>query len=533
MSRSIGRNTAVAALGTGLSRATGFLRLAAMAFAIGVAENRLADTYSLANSTTNIIFELILGGVLSSVLIRVYIEVRDRDGAEAGWAFISKVTNLSLIVLTAIALIGIFLAPLILKAYTWGSHSSDIELQRRVGTFLLRLFMPQIVFYAFAQISGAVLQAHRRFGMSAIAPVLNNLTVAGVFVAFALTIPVYLRSLERVSTSGLVLLGLGTTLGVALFSIVPFVYMRAVGWRWSASLGFADPDIRRLARLSGYLLGYVVINQIGLWVALLLAYRIQGGVAGYQTAFVFFQLPHGLLAVSIAAVMFTEMADKAVTNDMPGFTEHMNRALRAVAFVILPSIAGYLAIAPQVIGLLLEHGIAGSTSTALVSTVLLAWAPGILFFSMFYVVLRGFYALGDTKTPMLINAAALIVNVTVNVTLFQFLTTPNAKIAGLAVGHGASYLIASVIGLAIIRRRTGKLLLIGMPRTMVVTGLASAATWSAALFVVSLNWPQNLSGQILQVTVSALGGLLVFLVAARFFQSEELQWIRRSATRRI
>src|SRR5687767_9927796 len=132
-----GKGAAIAAAGTALSRITGFLRLAAMAYALGVAESRVADTYSLANSTPNIVFELIIGGVLSSVLMREYIEVRETEGQQQAALFIKRVMLVTTLILGVFTLIGIVAAPLVLKAYTFRSAHPDVELQRSVGAFLL------------------------------------------------------------------------------------------------------------------------------------------------------------------------------------------------------------------------------------------------------------------------------------------------------------------------------------------------------------------------------------------------------------
>lgn len=535
-SAAFGRGAAVATVGTALSRATGFLRLAAMAYALGITENRVADTYQLANSTPNIIFELVLGGILSSVILRVYVEVREKEGPDEGWRFIQRVTSLSTILLVGLSIVGFVLAPFIFRLYTIGAPGADSEAQRMVGTLLLRLFIPQVIFYGFSQISDAVLKAHRRFGVSMFAPVLNNLVVTATFIVFASTVPKDLRTLALIPRSGVILLGLGTTLGVVALGLVPFFYMRRVGWKRQRGVGLRDPRMRRLAHLSAYMLAYVATNQAGLWIALVLANRVQGGVAGYQTAFVFFQLPHGLLAVSIATVIYTGLTERSVVGDQDGFALRLGQGLRGIVFVTLPAIAGYLAIAPQIVRLLIQHGLAGSASTELISTVLRIWAPGILFFSIFYMLLRAFYALGDTRTPMLINLAAFAVNITVDIVAFFATADPILRIGGLALGHACSYLVASTIALVVIRRRlarpfAGSLLSL-IPKALLASAATGAAAWAFAVAISRWLGVETIATQLFQVVGGAATGLLVYAGASRILRVEEMKWIFRVAMRR-
>lgn len=531
-----GRGAAIAAAGTALSRITGFLRLAAMAYALGVAENRVADTYSLANSTPNIVFELIIGGVLSSVLMREYIEVRETEGQLEAALFIKRVMLVTTLILGVFTLIGIVAAPLVLKAYTFRSGHPDVELQRSVGTFLLRMFVPQIMFYGMSYISNAVLNAHRRFGPPMFAPALNNLLVTGTFVLLVISFPDQTKDLSALTTPALLLLGLGTTAGVAALGFAPWISMKRVLGKVPRATGLKDPRFPRLLRRSSYMVGYVITNQLGLWVALVLAARVQGGVAGYQSAFVFFQLPHGLLAVSVATAIFPRMTESAVRKEHARFALQVAQGLRAIAFFVLPAIAGYIALGPDIIKLLLEHGSATSRSTELIANILKYWAPGIFFFSSFYLVLRAFYALGDTRTPMLINLGALGVNVVLDVVLFTTFSEPSMKIAGLAIGHAVSYAFAFAAGLTMLRRRVGRSASKGLAGTAGRALVASAAVGVAAWWIHRASgwWmtSSTLTTQILRIAVATIGGLLLYVVAAKLLRLEEIAWISKLIPRR-
>ena len=523
----VGRGAAVATAGTALSRLTGFVRLAAMTYALGVAESRLADTYNLANTTPNILYDLALGGILSSVLLRVYVEVKQAEGQDEAWRFISRLTYMSLLILGAMSVLAIAFAPAIFKLYTIGAHHTALE--RRAGAFLLRLFVPQLLFYALSTISTAVLTAHRRFGVPMFAPVLNNLVVSAVMVVFALTVPEMMRHVDRVSLGSLWLLGLGTTAGVALMGLVPWFYMRRIGYRFSLRHGLSDRRFKQVARLSAYMFGYVATNQLGLAISLVLANRVQGGVSAFTYAFIFFQLPHGLLAVSIATAVFPGLTESAVANDFGELAGRLGLGLRQIAFFILPAIAGYIAIGRQLVALLLRHGLTTSASTDFVSTILKIWAPGILFFSIFYLLLRGFYALGDTRTPMLINIGAFVVNVALDFLLFFSFADPRYRIAGLAIGHAASYAAASAAGAWLMVRRLGKRVFpvgyVGaVARMTAAAALTGGVSWLAAN-----SFPKHLagtfSGQVLSVTAATLAGLLIYAGSTKMLGLDEVGWI--------
>ncbi|MBW3588052.1 MAG: murein biosynthesis integral membrane protein MurJ [Actinobacteria bacterium] len=527
----LSRSTAIATAGTAASRITGFIRLAAMVWALGVAETRLTDTYALANTTPNIVYELALSGVLSGVLLRVFIEVREREGEQQAWLFITRLMKTAALLLGGIAILGMLASPLVIRAYTFRATFEDAAAQQRIGSILLIMFMPQIIFYSMNSIATAVLRAQRRFGVFMFAPVLNNLAVATMFLVFAVTIDRSQRSLSEIPTRGLLILGIGTTIGVVLLGVVPWLHSRRTGRVWVRHAGFLDPHFRRLAKLSVFTVGYAAINQAGLWVSIVLANRIQGGVAARDVAFMFFQLPHGLLAVSISIVLGTSLTERAVAQDLKEFGNRFIFGLRGIAFVILPAIAGYMALAPEIVRLLLEHGVVTGRSTDLIASVLRGYAVGLFFFSAWYLMLGGFQGLGDMKTPMLINLASFAVQTMLAVFLFSYFDDPVMKVTGVALAHAGSYLIASILGFRVIMRRSGSPPTRDFTSTLWKVGIGSAATaataWGLARVAESAFGTETLMFQILQILLAVGGGLLIYFGIAKLLHLEELSWISR------
>jgi len=180
------RDTAVMSVGTTLSRITGYLRLSAQTAALGV--SALGNTYATANTTPNIVYELVLGGILTSVFVPVSVEWLQKHGRDEAWMVADRVLTLALVVLSGVAILGAIFAPQIMRLYLSASDATDKEAQIELGAFFLRWFMPQIVFYGVGAVATGLLQAERRFAAPMFAPILNNLCVIATFGIYALLV---------------------------------------------------------------------------------------------------------------------------------------------------------------------------------------------------------------------------------------------------------------------------------------------------------------------------------------------------------
>ncbi|MDQ3990784.1 MAG: murein biosynthesis integral membrane protein MurJ, partial [Actinomycetota bacterium] len=213
------RSTAAMAVGTALSRITGFLRVSAAAFALGVAETRLADAYNVANNTPNIVYELVLGGILTSVFVPVFIEQLASRTREEAWNAARAVLTVTAVILTAVAVIGIVAAPWIVRLYTFRVEGPARQATQELATLFLRFFMPQMLFYGVGAVATGLLNAHRRFAVPMFAPILNNLVVIGSFLAFAAMVAGRSPSPETITLAEKLVLALGTTGGVVAMTL--------------------------------------------------------------------------------------------------------------------------------------------------------------------------------------------------------------------------------------------------------------------------------------------------------------------------
>ena len=518
------RATAVMTAGTVLSRITGLLRLAAIAGALGVIESgRLTDTYNLANTAPNIIYELILGGVLTSVFIPVFVELQEKEGRERAWEVASAVLNTALVTLTALAVLLMLAAPWIAKLYALRLDGADELQQQEVLTFLLRLFIPQIVFYGLIAITTGLLNANRRFGAPMYTPILNNLAVIAVFVAFHQAYD-KVDGLGAVTTTQLWIIGLGTTGGVAINALAQLPFLRGLG-RYRPTFSLRDPTFAKLARLSVFVIGYVVANQIGYLVVQWLANAQKGGYSAYVWAFTFFMLPHGLFAVSIITALLPSMSQHAVNRDWDELRERVSTGIRATFLLVLPAAIGYFVLGEAIVRVLLEHGVMTARSTKLVADVLRFFVLGLVPFSIFQLLLRAFYALQDTRTPFMINCAAVVVNLLINVPMFSLL-----GVEGLAMGHALAYVLATTLLARALSRAIGGLDIRRVVRSAArITAAAfamGACVWGVSRMVEGTVDVSNIFGQVVAVAIPVVAGGLSYLVFGRLFGVEELAYVR-------
>ncbi len=525
------RATALMTIGTVLSRVTGVLRLAAIAAALGVVESdRLTDTYNLANTAPNIIYELALGGILTSVFVPVFVELLEKEGRERAWEVASAIINMSCVALIALATVMIVAAPWIAQIYAVRLEGAQEALQREVLTFLLRLFIPQIVFYGLTAVTAGLLNAHKRFGAPMYTPILNNLAVIAVFLSFH---QVYGRvdGLDAVTDTQLWVIGLGTTGGVALMALAQIPFLRGLG-RYRFRFSLQHPSIKKLARLSVFVIGYVVANQIGYLIVQWLANDQKGGYTAYTWAFTFFMLPHGLFAVSIITALLPSMSEHAVNQRWDELRERLSVGIRATFLLVLPAAVGYFVLGEPIVRVLLEHGVMTARSTDLVVGVLRFFVLGLVPFSLFQLLLRAFYAMQNTRTPFLINCGAVALNIAINIPMFAWL-----GVEGLAAGHAIAYVFGSFVQGRSLSKRIGgldaKRVLRSCSRIAAAAAGMGLVVWVSSRGLERVLDTTAILGQILAVALPVAIGTLSYLVLARVFKIEEMAYARSLFRRRL
>ena len=379
---------------TTLSRVTGFVRMWATAFALGA--TGLMSAYSVANNIPNMVFELVAGGILSSLFIPTFMELSAEQGEEDAWRFASHVFNLFVLALGVVALAGIVYPQFFIWTQTFSLPADEAQGVRAAAEFFFRFFAIQVVLYGGGMVMQGLLNAQRRYLWPALGPVFNNVVVIVTMLVFAA------MPLGRTS---MIVLAAGTTLGVLVMFAVMVPSLARGGIRYSRELGLRDPAVRRMLLLAVPTIVYVLTNLVAVSFRNTSALAVSNnGPSILMYAWTFYQLPYGILAVALATAVFTELADAAGRQDIAELKAHFGRGLRATGVLMLPAAAMLIALAEPLVSLY-RVGAFRASDVPEVATALRLWAAGLIFFACMMFVLRTFYSLKDTRTPMLANLA--------------------------------------------------------------------------------------------------------------------------------
>jgi putative peptidoglycan lipid II flippase len=521
---SLARGAAVITVATAISRITGFARVVAVAAAMGT--TFLANTYQTANTAPNVVFELVAAGVLTSIFVPTFVDYLVRRREEEGWEAANALTTVALMGLIVLSLVVALAAPLIMRALTVGVADQSVrEEEVRLGSTFLRLFAPQIVFYGLGMIMTGALHAHRRFALPAIAPIFNNVVVIGVYVAFAFMRGSGEPTLDDVTDGEVLLLGAGTTAGVIAMTICLIPQVRRLGWRFRVRPQLSHPAVKRGARLGVWALGYAGGYQAGLIVVLLLANRVEGGVAAYQWAYTFFYLPHALFGIPIFHVLFTAMSEHVAREERAEMGARLGEGLAMLVFLLAPLAATLVVLAPVITRLTLQYGVMTQAGADQVARVLIAFATGLPAYSAFLVFTRAFYAVGEVRTPALVNALAVGVASAAGA-LFFFSLPDEWSVAGLALGHSVGFTLGLGILAGAFARKGVRFGDPALTRSL----LRSLGTSLLVLIAMAITTSLLPEGERVELLLNAIGTVAVggalYLVAMKTLGASELDRLR-------
>ena len=516
------RSNVTVATGTALSRVTGLLRIAVFVYVIG--RTALADVYTIANETPNIVYELLLGGVLSATLVPLFSAFAETDDDDAT----NVVITVSVTAMTALTVAAVAAAPFVFGIYSiTPSADVDAEVLREVGTILTRIFMLQILFYGLTGLANAFLNSRRRFFAAAWSPILPNLIIS----ATLLSLPnpgTADWQLEDVLTNDRLrwTLGLGATAGIATMALVLIPAVLRTGFRFRPNWNFRHPAVRRLLKMSGWTLGFVAANQVAVVVVRNLAEPGSGDAAAYVFAFTFFVLPHGLLAVSIATTFQPEMARAVARRDRLGFIRHASLGARTIAMLTLPAGVLIFVLRDPIIGLALQRGAFDAAASLATARALAGFSLGLVGFSVYLFVLRGFYAHQDTRTPFVINLFENALNIVLAIVLVG-----RYGVLGLGLAFALAYLVSSVWALQIMGYKVP-----GFPVGEVLTSLGRMIV--AAVLMGEVVWvvTRGIGGTtgvdaLARLVVGSVVGLVVYVGLLAAQRAPELDALRRQLRR--
>lgn len=527
---SLGQASGIMAIGTIASRASGFLRTVAIAAAIGT--GAVGDAYNVANTTPNIIYDLLLGGILTSVVVPVMVRAAKED-PDGGDKFASSLLTLMILGLGVATAIGMIAAPLITNAYLNAGPQ-----EQALATDLLRWFLPQIIFYGVGATIGAILNVRQSFAAPMFAPILNNVLVIATCVAFIYVVsgprPPGVGGAKAITHTQTTVLAGGTTLGVVAMTLALLPALRRVGFRYRPTLDLRHPELRSAARLASWTLLFVVVSQAGYLVIVNLstastAYTIY--TYGYQI----FQLPYAIIGVSVITALLPRMSGHAAQGRADLVRADISTATRVAATAIVPAALFLLALGRPIAVAVFHHGAVNYHDAIDIGDTLSAFALALVPFSLFQVQLRAFYAYQDSRTPALVNMGVVAVNVLGAVVLT--VTVPERHRApALALAFAAAYLVGLAAATTLLRRRLGGV--DGNRTARVITQVAIAAGLGAVVAslvarairaLVGTGW--LVSG--IAVVLACTAGGALFLAAAVRMQIHEVSALLAAVNGRL
>jgi putative peptidoglycan lipid II flippase len=532
--RSTLRSSSLMAAGTIASRITGLLKNTALLAAVG--SGVFADTYSVANTLPTIVYILLVGGAINAVFIPQLVRHMGSDDDD-GLAYAQRLFSAVVLALALITVVAVIAAPWLVQLYSTGWNRNDIE----VATAFARLLLPQIFFYGLFALVSQILNTRGRFGAPMFAPVLNNVVTIASALAF-LVVAGTGTSTKTVTDTEILLLGIGTTLGAVAQALALWPSLRRCGVRLRLRTDLKGQGLGTAWSLARWAILLVLVNQLGTLVIIRLATGINtesntdAGAAVYQMAFAIFMLPQSVITVSLVTALLPHLSKQAAAGHFDIMRERVGWTLRTSGSLVVPAATAFMVLGVPISVLLFRYGSLNLEAARLLGLTLSAFALGLPAFSAYYVLMRGFYALEDTRTPTL---NAIILNGSNVVLAISAVAWVPATIAIPALG--VAYALSYWIGLATLaprlRRRLGGLDGYLVIRTYVRVTMASVLAAVAMLAGVLL--AEALVGRAVDLTSSlviVLTGLATgaagYLLGVKLFRITEISDVLRLLTGR-
>ena len=455
--QSVLKSSAIMAVGTIFSRITGLGRNLLLVAALGTAI--IGDTFQVANTIPTVVYILVAGGALNAVFVpQIVREMKKPDG---GNAFVSQLATATFTILAIATAIGVLAAPLVVRLYAAKFGGSGLETEFELTVLFTRYCLPQILFLGLFTLFGQIANARGSFGPMMWAPILNNLVVIGVLIGFIAIAPNAQDGV--ISTSAKTLLGLGTTFGafVQAAILIPVIVKSGVRLRpnfhWS-SLG-------KSAHLAKWTMIFVLINQAGFVVIVNLATAasvrakesgidVGVGFTPYQNAHFIFLLPHSIIAVSLVTALLPRISRLAADTQISSVRDEIQQTLLNLYSLIIPAAFAMLFLGQPIAHLIFAGS--NSADASQIGMILSGFALGLIPFCSSYVMLRGFYAFEDTKTPAAITLLMNIVTI-LCATISYFVLPIRFITVGIAVSFGIGYLSSSLLARFLLSKRIGLL----------------------------------------------------------------------------
>ena len=493
----IGASAALMSVCTIISRITGFARTWAMAFALG--STMLSSSYQVANNLPNMLYELVIGGMLVTAFLPVYLSVKKKLGNEAGNAYASNLFTIVIILLGALSVVCIAFPAQVIYTQSFFSDQSTMG----EATYFFQIFAIQIVFYGVSSILSGLLNANRDYLWSSIAPVANNLIVIASFVAYVFVEPVN-------ATLALLIIAVGNPLGVFIQMAMQWPALRKNGIRLRLRLNLRDPALRETIALGLPTILVMIGSFVVVSVQNATSYAYtEDGPSIIMYARLWYTLPYSFLAVPITTAMFTELSDMHADNNFAGIKRGIVNGTNQILFMLIP-FAAYLIVFSVPLVTLYHAGAFTMDSTYQIASYLCALSLSLPIYGVHSYLQKAFSSLRRMGTFAIVNSIISVIQALLIVGAAAFTTLPIESIAWSSI---AFYLVGDVMLFAYLRIRFGKLGLSSIFRACVlgtIFGVIGAAAGAGVLLALE-TFVAPLSGSIPQAFGYVVAGGLVAL----------------------
>jgi len=464
----------------------------------------LTDAYVIGFTIPRFFLNVLGGGSLNAAFVPVFKTYMGNDEKREAWDLAIDVLNIIFIIVAFLSIIGILVAPLLVSLFAPGFEKDTALL----ATKITRIIFPSLIFFCLASIVKAILQAQHRFAIPSLTPIALNLSI--VLSAFFLS-----RYIGVISLAVGVVLG-----GIAQLSIQWPLLVR-VGMRYRFSIRY-HPGIKKILLLFIPLLGGVVVSRLNRLVARILASLLEeGSVAALNFADLISQIPVTIFGISLATVVFPNLVEKAVGEDLARFKNTFLKSLRMIFFIALPISIGMIILRMPLIKILFERGEFTHQDTIMTATALMYFAIGSVALASVHILLRGFYALKDTKTPVVIGVIALVGNIIFNLILIRFM-----GLGGLALGTSLAAILRVLLLTSSLNKRLNgmniRYLFSGLSRILLCSLIMGCICYvlynSTGILFKSTTFLNN----VIQLSIITLLCIISYLGLCKAFRVEEV-----------
>src|SRR6266699_753881 len=440
-------SSAVMAAGTLASRLTGMLRTVVLVPALGA--YALANAYNVSNTLPNTVYNLAIGGILTSVIVPLLVSAAKRD-SDQGENYSQRMFTLVTVVLFGITAAATLAAAPIAHLYDPVKVVSQTTLnEQHLLVIFAYFFIPQIFFYGVCSLAGAILNARGHFAAPMWTPVVNNIVVIVVTVAFMAIAGLH-QTVNTITPLEVQLLAIGTTVGIIAQTAALVPALRRVGFRWHPRFDFGRAEIAEIGRMAGWMFGYVATTQVAFLVTARVASTagnsahtggVGTGFSAYSNAWLLFQLPYAIVGLSVITALLPRMSAHASERRYDLVQADFSTGVRLGSVIVAPAALVLAVLGPALAEILLAYGNTTDADARYLGLVFSLFSVGLVPYMLFQLLLRVFYSLHDSRTAALIGVVTMIANVGANLIALYVLPADQVVIA-----LGAGFGLANSIG---------------------------------------------------------------------------------------